>query len=92
LRKLLLQERGEECEWCGGKKRIEMHHLKPFRFSKEGERENVVLLCSKCHGAADSIFLEMAGTFFASAGYPGLDDSVSILRSKMHTASTRAAS
>jgi hypothetical protein len=86
LRKRLLAERGQQCEWCGCGGRIEVHHPVPYRFCHHND--DVILLCTRCHGKADMLFLEEAGKYFASAGCPGYASAVSTLRSGIAIATT----
>lgn len=42
------------CQWCGGKSRLEVHHVKPFHIFPEAELnpENLITLCeswNNCH-------------------------------------------
>jgi len=47
LREGLFLVRGGVCEWCGGRVRIEMHHLR--KHGPQFEPSSIVLLCSGCH-------------------------------------------
>lgn len=54
LRKKFLK--GKSCAVCGGKKKLEAHHIKPFHLYPEGELEisNLIALCENskilnCH-------------------------------------------
>ena len=88
----LIAERGNRCEWCGsgaGKtqaSRIEMNHIIPFCFSEDGTDGNVELLCVPCHWKADSLFRELAGKAFVSAGCPGFVEARTTLKSRIRTA------
>lgn len=81
LRKQILAERGSRCEWCGNTKtRIQLHHIVPYRFSLDNSKRNLLLLCIKCHGRADVLFLELAAKMFVAKKCPGLRSAISKLR------------
>lgn len=86
-RKILIGERGEKCEWCGKTGvRIELHHIAAMAFSGDNSPENLLLLCTKCHGLAEKTFRRLAANFYASHGFPGLHEHVSTLKLKVLTA------
>jgi hypothetical protein len=80
LRDEIIKERGCLCEWCGATKKIELHHILPFRFSFNNTRENLVLLCYKCHPKADCLFRELAGNYYVQAKFPGLLEQLNELK------------
>ena len=41
--------RGNKCEKCGSKKKLQVHHLNYKSIGNEGD-EDLMLLCNKCHG------------------------------------------
>ena len=89
IRKKLISERGEKCEWCRcGPKgtRIEVHHPIPFRFCRH--HRDAVLLCKKHHAQADQLFLGMAGEYFASNGCSGFEEAVMTLKSTIQSTTT----
>jgi len=49
LKYVLIAERGCKCEKCGVVKYLELHHIKPVAFGGTNEKENLLLLCEKCH-------------------------------------------
>lgn len=40
-----------ECEECGSKKNLQLHHIKPLNRGGDNSRENLQCLCKKCHMA-----------------------------------------
>ncbi len=48
FRRRLLQQRGAKCEWCGARKRLEVHHLH-YRTLGQETSVDVAVLCYKCH-------------------------------------------
>jgi 5-methylcytosine-specific restriction protein A len=46
-----LVERVGSCEACGTKKRLEVHHVRPFHVAPELELQesNLIVLCRRCH-------------------------------------------
>ena len=90
LQKQVKKERGDCCERCFKHPpevyRIEMHHIVPERFSHDNERENLILLCPKCHAEAEQMFLWLAGKFFMLGGCPGLREAVTTWMSEVSTA------
>lgn len=56
IRKLVIQRDGNMCQKCGINKRIlDVHHKKPWRFSKDDSSDNLISLCRSCHRKEDSI-------------------------------------
>ena len=89
FQKTMREKYGTTCQKCGREEqeagRLEAHHIIPWRFGKDSSGENGVLLCPKCHGEEDRIFLEKAGELYVSQGCPGLAEHVSTWRSKTPT-------
>lgn len=61
LRKQILEE-DEECQSCGNKESLVVHHVKPVRsFEKEEKahyKENLVTLCRVCHPTYETMDVE----------------------------------
>ena len=51
-RKRILKARGKQCEECGYKGYVELHHTIPVSEGGDHSRDNVVLLCDTCHRQA----------------------------------------
>lgn len=51
FREQVLEERGRECEKCGSKNHLEIHHTKYYRAHRPWEYDinDVMVLCSECH-------------------------------------------
>jgi hypothetical protein len=83
-RKKVIAERGKCCEFCRTTpKRLELHHVIPFRFCLT--HDQVVLVCTGCHGKLEKLFVRLSGAFFVSNGCPGLADAVTTLKSQLST-------
>ena len=55
IRKLVLQRDNYICQKCRVKqKNLDVHHKKPWRFSKNDNSDNLISLCRKCHRKEDS--------------------------------------
>ena len=48
-RKRLVKKRGEQCEWCGETRYIELHHIVEVQHGGTFEEGNLLLLCMLCH-------------------------------------------
>ena len=42
------------CQNCGNKERLEVHHITPYRISKDNSLNNLVTLCKSCHLKAEN--------------------------------------
>lgn len=49
LRKGILDRDGNKCVLCGSIKRLEVHHIIPYRTCVKHENSNLVTLCRDCH-------------------------------------------
>ena len=49
IRKLVLKRDNYTCQKCGAKKKLDVHHKKPWRINKEDNPDNLISLCRKCH-------------------------------------------
>jgi hypothetical protein len=52
LKRELIEERGDDCEECGRRLPLEMHHLTYERLGYE-DPDDLKLLCKECHEDAD---------------------------------------
>jgi biotin operon repressor len=87
MRKLLLSIYGNVCQKCGKalQEPLETHHIVPPRFGGDNTMSNVVLLCTKCHGEENSLFLAMAAKKFVLDGCQEYLSHVSIWKYKKPT-------
>lgn len=54
IRKLVLYRDNYTCNKCGIKnKSLDVHHKKPWRFTKNDNSDNLISLCRKCHREED---------------------------------------
>jgi hypothetical protein len=51
LKKQILERYGRKCAKCGTQENLEIHHLKPVLSGGETQKENLILLCKRCHKA-----------------------------------------
>ncbi len=52
------------CAFCGTRKRLQVHHIIPFRLTRDNRQSNLIPLCVKHHRAVETAFVE----FEASPG------------------------
>jgi len=45
-----LRKERKKCEVCGTKKDLRVHHKIPYRISKDNSKNNLMVVCNKCHG------------------------------------------
>ena len=55
IRKEVLKRDGK-CMHCGTTKKLEVHHIIPFRISKSNSMNNLIVLCKSCHTREDARF------------------------------------
>ncbi len=50
------------CAWCGTRRRLQVHHIVPFRLTRDNSGNNLIPLCVKCHKRIEwiTVHLEMA--------------------------------
>lgn len=51
------------CACCGGQKHLQVHHIIPFRLTRDNSRTNLIPLCRACHKRVEAVFqdVEAAG-------------------------------
>ena len=55
LRLKIIERDGKRCQVCGVfPKRIEVHHIVPWRLSHDDSEENLITLCAPCHRRLDN--------------------------------------
>jgi 5-methylcytosine-specific restriction endonuclease McrA len=57
LRIATLRAHGWTCRCCGknaNNARLDVHHVVPYRISRDNSRDNLIVLCASCHGKAES--------------------------------------
>jgi len=37
------------CQFCGGRKLLQVHHIIPFKHTKNNSLNNLIVLCARCH-------------------------------------------
>lgn len=47
----LMVRKGGQCEWCGARKELQVHHVLPYDHFPQLEEhpDNLMLLCADCH-------------------------------------------
>ena len=54
LRQQILCRDGWRCQFCGAMSNLEVHHSEIRSHSGSDSEENLITLCSACHGSAHS--------------------------------------
>jgi len=44
------------CACCGGRKHLQVHHIIPFRLTRDNSQTNLIPLCRACHKRVEAIF------------------------------------
>ena len=51
------------CGWCGTvKKRLQVHHIVPFRLTHDNDNSNLIPLCCSCHKKVELLTVEIEAT------------------------------
>lgn len=50
LRELCLTRANNKCELCGSQRKLEVHHIIPIVANGDDDKDNLIVLCEKCHG------------------------------------------
>ena len=60
------------CQMCGSKSSLSVHHIVPYRFTKDNSLDNLITLCVSCHATQDgkiiSLFKRDIGKFKEALG------------------------
>lgn len=58
------------CGWCGTLKRLQVHHIVPFRLTNDNRQVNLIPLCERCHKRVETVVhhAEAAGSDPATIG------------------------
>ena len=48
-RKVLIEILGNECANCGAMQKLELDHITPLSWGGGNQRNNIQVLCEKCH-------------------------------------------
>jgi 5-methylcytosine-specific restriction endonuclease McrA len=56
-RSAVLIRDGNRCRHCGRESNLQVHHMDPYKKSKNNEQSNLITLCSRCHMRAESVRL-----------------------------------
>jgi len=43
----------QECGFKGNSRNLNVHHINPFKYSKDNSDENLITLCIPCHGSIE---------------------------------------
>jgi len=49
-------ERDKRCKLCGNNKSLSVHHIIPYRISKNNNESNLIVLCRKCHTTLERMY------------------------------------
>ena len=64
IRNVVLERDKKICQLCGNKKKkLDVHHLIPYRVSKDNSIENLISLCSKCHHKVEVYYKNHPNSF-----------------------------
>lgn len=56
-------EKAPFCGWCGSpKKRLQVHHIVPFRLTNNNDSSNLIPLCASCHKRVELMTVEIEAT------------------------------
>ena len=58
-RERALKRDGYSCQYCGNKDDVHVHHIVPYRISKDNSLNNLISLCRSCHTTEDMAFLKI---------------------------------
>lgn len=47
------------CALCGNRRRLQVHHIIPFRLTHDNDQDNLIPLCGKDHKIVETTFLEI---------------------------------
>jgi hypothetical protein len=53
IRKNILERDNHCCKICGSSDKLHIHHIVPYKISKDNSPENLVTLCPTCHVAVE---------------------------------------
>lgn len=56
-------EKQPYCSFCGTTKRLNCHHIIPYRLTKDDLRKNIMVLCKRCHSNVECITRDMEKHF-----------------------------
>ena len=83
IREKVLERDLYTCQWCGSQKRMEVHHIIPYRISKAHKETNLISLCRKCHKKTYNKEFDFVGLFrgillekYANGGNPEVGNPV----------------
>ena len=66
--RLLVLERDHVCQKCGVSKKLDVHHIIPFKVSEDNSLDNLITLCKSCHSTIGNTYwkLENRPKYFES--------------------------
>lgn len=50
------------CALCGTMRRLDVHHIVPYRLTHDNSPGNLIPLCKKCHKKAETVFIDLEAT------------------------------
>ena len=54
--KKIIRKRDKKCMYCGTRNKMEVHHIIPFRISKNNNIDNLICLCKSCHPHLENLY------------------------------------
>jgi endogenous inhibitor of DNA gyrase (YacG/DUF329 family) len=50
------QRDNNKCRHCGCNENLQIHHIVPYKCTQDNDEDNLITLCSKCHGKCENKF------------------------------------
>jgi len=47
------------CVLCGTTRRLDVHHITPYRLTRDNGQGNLIPVCKRCHKAVETIFVDL---------------------------------
>jgi hypothetical protein len=44
---------------CGTTRRLDVHHITPYRLTRDNGQGNLIPVCKRCHKAVETIFVDL---------------------------------
>lgn len=55
IRAAIVERDGFACQRCGSESRLVVHHIEPWRFSRDNSESNLVTICRPCHATVHAL-------------------------------------
>jgi hypothetical protein len=64
----VLRRDNYQCQLCGSNKKLNAHHIIPWRVEHNDKMSNLITLCDSCHGRVEYKWWQYAPLFFSIIG------------------------